>query len=297
MLVLPWNAEASIHYANGDVTTQAGSLMDKHGVHLTLERQDDYAQMLAEQVLFASEVAKGVANPGRGAAFVVIMGDGGPGYFAAAREGMGKLGQELEVIGSLGYSRGEDKCMLPVEVSANPQKARGSLIGAVLRDGDWNVCIKYAADNKIPVNADVKTYDPDAMNFVAVASFTEADEKLIAAANSGACEVRPVVARAKLTGEKRKVCQNGSATWTPGDVKYQTAKADLPSLSNSAPAVATFAKREWAIEFESGKASFKVEASGQFAIGQKTCGSSALMVGNQCRIRVSCRADSGTCLW
>lgn len=233
MLVLPWNAEASLHYANGDATTRPGSLMDKHGVHLTLERQDDYAQMLAEQLLFAAEVAKGVPNPSRGAAFVVIMGDGGPGYFAAAREGMGKLGQQLEVIGSLGYSRGEDKCMLPREVVSNPQKARGSLIGAVLRDGDWNVCIKYAADNKIPVNPDVKTYDPDAMNFVSVASFTEADEKLIAAANSGACEVRPVVANGRLTGEKRKVCQNGSATWTPGDVKLAREVGGLAAVAST----------------------------------------------------------------
>ena len=56
----------------------------------------------------------------------------------------------IDVVGALGYSRGEDKCMLPAEVATDPQKARGSLIGAVLRDGDWNICIKYASDNKIP---------------------------------------------------------------------------------------------------------------------------------------------------
>lgn len=233
MLVLPWNAEASIHYANGDVTTARGSLMDKHGVHLTLERQDDYAQMLAEQVVFAGEVAKGVANPAKGAAFVVIMGDGGPGYFASAKESMGKLGQQLEVIGSLGYSRGEDKCMLPVEVASDPQKARGALIGAVLRDGDWNICMKYAADNRIPVNPDVKTYDPDAMNFVAVGSFAESDEKLIAAANKGACDVRPVVNNGKPSGEKRKVCQNGTATWTPGDVKVAKEVGGLAAVAST----------------------------------------------------------------
>ena len=114
MLVLPWNAETSIHFANGDVVTAPDSLMARHGVKLQLERQDDYAQMVAEQVVFASEVAKGVANPSKGAAFVVIMGDGAPGYFASAQDAMGKLGQQLQIIGSLGYSRGEDKCMLPV---------------------------------------------------------------------------------------------------------------------------------------------------------------------------------------
>lgn len=233
MLVLPWNAESSIHYANGDASTAPGSLMARHGVHLQLERQDDYAQMLAEQLVFAGEVAKGVANPAKGAAFVVIMGDGGPAYFAAARDGMGKLGQQLEVIGSLGYSRGEDKCMLPIDVAADPQKARGALIGAVLRDGDWNICMKYAADNKIPVNPDAKTYDPDAINFVSVGSFSEADERLIAAANHGACEVRPVVTGGKLTGAQRKVCQNGTATWTPGDVKVAREVGGLASVAST----------------------------------------------------------------
>ena len=142
VLVLPWNADAALHYANGDAVTTPGSMMAAHGVHIALERQDDYSQMVAEQAVFAGEIAKGVANPTKGAAFVVIMGDGGPGYFASAKDSFAKLGQQLEVVGSFGYSRGEDKCMLPAAVAGDPQKARGSLIGAVLRDGDWNICMK-----------------------------------------------------------------------------------------------------------------------------------------------------------
>ena len=233
MLVLPWNAEIAIHYANGDVTTAPGSLMARHGVQLTLERQDDYAQMVAEQAVFASEVARGVANPDKGAAFVVIMGDGAPGYMASAKSALDKLGQQLEIVGALGYSRGEDKCMLPAEVTAKPQLARGALIGAVLRDGDWNICMKYAADNKIPVNPDATTYDPDALIFVSVGSFTEADEKLIAAVNAKACEVRPVVSHGKATGEQRRVCQNGTATWTPGDVKVAREVGGLAAVAST----------------------------------------------------------------
>jgi len=231
-LVLPWNAVAGLAYANGGADTSADSLMARHGVHLALERQDDYAQMVAEQALFAGEVASGVARPGKGAAFVVIMGDALPGYAASAKAALDKLGQQIEVVGALGYSRGEDKCMLPAEVATDPQKARGSLIGAVLRDGDWNICIKYAADNRIPVNADPKTYDPDAMNFVSVGAFTEADEKLIAA-SKGACETRPVVSAGKLTGENRRVCQNGTATWTPGDVKVAREVGGLAAVAST----------------------------------------------------------------
>jgi len=231
-LLLPWNAVAGLAFANGDATTAAGSLMARHGVHLALERQDDYAQMVAEQALFASEVAEGIARPTKGAAFVVIMGDALPGYAASAKAALSKMGQQIEVVGALGYSRGEDKCMLPVAVAADPQKARGSLIGAVLRDGDWNICIKYASDNKIPVNADPKTYDPDAMNFVAVGAFTEADEKLIAA-TKGACETRPVVRNGKATGNTQRVCQNGTATWTPGDVKVAREVGGLAAVAST----------------------------------------------------------------
>lgn len=232
VLVLPWNATAAIHYANGDASTAKDSLMAQRGVHLNIERQDDYAQMVAEQALFASEVAAGSNAPAKGAAFVVIMGDALPGYAASAKEALGKMGQQIEVVGALGYSRGEDKCMLPREVAADPQKARGSLIGAVLRDGDWNICVKFAADNKIPVNPDPKTYDPDAMNFVSVSSFTEADEKLIAA-SKGACESRPVVRAGKATGSSQKVCQNGTATWTPGDVKVAREVGGLASVAST----------------------------------------------------------------
>src|SRR4051812_24299991 len=132
-LVLPWNAVAGLAYANGGAATARDSLMAHHGVHLALERQDDYGQMVAEQALFAGEVANGVTYPAKGAAFVVIMGDALPGYAASAKAALARLGQQVEVVGALGYSRGEDKCMLPAEVAADPQKARGSLIGAVLR--------------------------------------------------------------------------------------------------------------------------------------------------------------------
>lgn len=232
VLVIPWNATAALHFANGDASTKPGSLMAKRGVRILLERQDDYAQMVAEQALFAADVAAGVDQPAKGAAFVVIMGDALPGYASSAKAALEKMGQQIEVVGALGYSRGEDKCMLPMAVASDPQKARGALIGAVLRDGDWNVCVKFAADNKIPVNPDVRTYDPDAMNFVSTTSFVEADEKLIAA-SKGACETRPVVSKGKATGENRKVCQNGTATWTPGDVKVAREVGGLASVAST----------------------------------------------------------------
>jgi len=91
---------------------------------------------------------------------------------------------------------------------------------SALGDGDINICVKYAADNGIPINADPKTYDPNAMNFMGTGSFVEADEKFIASAKSnftsgGSCEERKLVG----TGETKTVCVTGTATWTPGDTK------------------------------------------------------------------------------
>ena len=238
VLTIPWNATMGLHYANGAPTTAQGSIMAKHGVNMTIERQDDYAQMLTEQVKFAKAVAAGQANPTEGAAFVIIMGDGYPAYIAGAQEALGKLGQQLQVVGSLGYSRGEDKCMMPANVKADPQKARGTLIGGVKADGDLNICLKYEdiggslrklADNGIPVNADGTTYDPKAMNFVYVDSFVKADDNYIA----GYCETRPVVDGGKKTGETKRVCQNGTATWTPGDVKVATKKGGLVAVAST----------------------------------------------------------------
>ena len=229
LLTIPWNATMGLHYANGGAQTASGSLMDKRGIKLTVERQDDYAQMLAEQVKFAKAVANGDANPSEGAAFVIIMGDGFPAYVAGAQEALGKLGQQIQVVGALGYSRGEDKCMMPANVKADAQKARGVLIGGVKGDGDINICLKWASDNGIPVNADATTYDPNAMNFVYTDSFVKADDNYIA----GYCENRAVVENGKRTGETRRVCQNGTATWTPGDVKVAQKKGGLVSVAST----------------------------------------------------------------
>lgn len=229
LLTIPWNAASGLNFANGGANTAEGSLMQKRGINLLIERQNMYDQMAAEQVKFAEAVAAGEAQPKNGAAFVLIMGDGYPAYVAGLKDALAKLGQEVEVIGAVGYSRGEDKCMLPPEVKADPQKARGMTVGAVLRDGDWNICVKWASDNNIPINPDEKSYDPSALNFVAVDDFVKADDNYIA----GYCETRPVVNGGKATGEKRKICQNGTATWTPGDVKVAMKRGGLVAVAST----------------------------------------------------------------
>ncbi len=228
LLTIPWNGTMSLLYANGGRETMAGSLMEREGVRLTIERQDDYGKMQEAQLKFAEELKKN-SCPSEGAAFTIIMGDGYSAYAAGIMEQMKKLGQSVEVIGSVGASYGEDACMLPHEVSKDPQKARGSLVGAVMRDGDYNLCVVWASQNGIPINPDEKTYDSQAMNFLATDSFTQADEGVI----SGKCEERPVVANGKRTGEVRRVCQNGTATWLPGDENVAKKKGGLAKVAST----------------------------------------------------------------
>jgi OOP family OmpA-OmpF porin len=201
--MLAWNAEAGLAYANGDVNTASDSLIGKRGLKVKLLREDDYSKMIADMAAFAKD-------PNTGIHFAVIMGDGYPGFVKGANEALKPFNQSVEAIGAIGYSRGEDKCI--IDKGADP---RGSLIAGVLGDGDINICIKYASDNGIPINSDPKTYDPKAMNFVGVSAFTDADEKFIAGASDRGHKI------------------NGTATWTPGDVKVAEKRGNIKVLAST----------------------------------------------------------------
>jgi outer membrane protein OmpA-like peptidoglycan-associated protein len=212
--ILAWNAQAGLPYANGGVDTAPDSLMAKRGLKVTLTRQDMYDQMQANLAAFAKD-------PKTGTHMAVIMGDGYPAFAIGANTALKPFNQNVVVIGSLGYSRGEDKCVVDDKLSS----LRGAVVAGVLGDGDINICIKKAADDGIPVNANPKTYDPGALNFVGTKDFVEADEKFIA----GACDDR----KNTVTGKTEKVCVNGSATWTPGDVKLAQKRGHIKVMAST----------------------------------------------------------------
>jgi outer membrane protein OmpA-like peptidoglycan-associated protein len=197
---LPWNANSGALYA------QAAGLYKARGLNVEFVREDDYAKMIADMGKFAKD-------PDQGVHFVFIMADGFPAYANGANAALKPFGTSAENIGGIGYSRGEDKCII-----ADGADVRGSLIAGYLGDGDINICVKFAADNGIPINSDPKTYMPNGMNFLGVGSFVEADQKFIVSMQGGFKTGASCVELRNLdTGKMQSVCVNGTATWTPGD--------------------------------------------------------------------------------
>lgn len=104
--------------------------------------------------------------------------------------------------------------MGPASWKSNPKNALGGLVAAAPREGDWNIVIKWARDNNLPVNPSEGTWSQDALNFFFASTYTDAAQKYV----EGYCEDRPIVKDGKLTKEKKRVCIDAVATWTPGDV-------------------------------------------------------------------------------
>lgn len=223
-----WNSQLGMHYAVGGNRTMKGSLMEKHGVNIQLTRQDDTVKMQEELLACAKELKDGAQQCSTGANAVIIMGDGVGPFAAGINPQLEKLGKEytLAVIGSTGYSRGEDCFMAPPEVKRDPKTAKGLLISGVLRDGDWNIALKWAGDNGIKNNPDEKTWDPDAINWISSADYLKAAEDYV----SGRCESRKVVKDGKLTSETKEVCVGATVTWTPGDVTVVKNKGGLVKI-------------------------------------------------------------------
>jgi len=224
-LVWAWNSQMGWMFANGGPIATRGSLMCERGVNLHLTRQDDAEQMKAELLELATRIKAGEREPSRGAHFVAIMGDGAAQFFASLNPLLAKLGPEYraEVVASAGYSRGEDKFMGLPAWKQSPENARGAYIAGYLKDGDWNIALKWAGDNGICNNPDEKSYDPHCLNWAGAKDYLDAAQKYV----SGYCAELPVKGK---PSEHAHVCVNGVVTWTPGDVVVAEQRGGLVSI-------------------------------------------------------------------
>lgn len=218
-----WNAQQGIIVANGGPKTTKGSLMEKNGVNLEIIRQDWLSELRNLQLKAIEDFDGGQDYTKAGVQGIMIMGDGVPFYISSVQQAINdKYGEgkyQLQAVGAVGLSYGEDKLIGPPSWKMNPQTMKGALISTVIGDGDWVVAVNYASANGLKVNPDPSTYDPDAVNFVAAANddYVEAAKDLIKSQTSGYTVSLKEVKDGKLTGKNVSRKVDGCATWTPGD--------------------------------------------------------------------------------
>jgi len=227
-LVWAWNAQLGWMFANGGPQATTDSLMCERGVNLKLSRQDDAEQMKAELLKLATGLKNGESEPKEGAHFVAIMGDGAAQFFASLNPTLRRLGPEYRatVVASAGYSRGEDKFMGLPAWKKDPEQARGAYIAGYLKDGDWNIALKWAGDNGICNNPDEKSYDPHCLNWAGAKDYLDAAQKYVA----HYCVDLPIKGKPAQNGH---VCVNGVVTWTPGDVVVAEKRGGLVSIAST----------------------------------------------------------------
>jgi len=226
-----WNSQMGLMFATGGKQATEGSLMCKHGVNLKFIREDDAGKMQEALIAFANDLKNGDPNPSKGAHFVAIMGDGSAAFLKGLNDTLKRLGPDYtaKVVGSAGYSRGEDKFMGLPEWKQDPASSKGGLVSGYLRDGDWNIAQKWLGDNGLCNNPDERTWDPNCLNWVAASDYIDAAQKYVA----GYCEDRAVVQNGRRTGDTKKVCVNGVVTWTPGDVTVAQKRGGLVSIAST----------------------------------------------------------------
>ncbi len=220
-----WNATSGIIVANGGPKTTKGSLMEKNGVNLEIIRQDWLTELRNMQMNFIEEFDKGTAFPtsDKSAFGIMIMGDGAPFYISSAQKSLdekyGKDKYHVQVMGAIGMSYGEDKLIGPPSWKSNPQTMKGSVISAVLGDGDWVTTVNYCFANGLKVNPDPSTYDADAVNIYPSENddYIKSAEELIKSQTTGWTVPLKEVSNGKLTGKSVNRKIDGCATWTPGD--------------------------------------------------------------------------------
>lgn len=256
-----WNAQSGIIVSNGGPKTTKGSLMEKNGVNLEIIRQDWLSELRNMQMKFIEEYDRGEDFPDadKSAFAIMMMGDGAPFYISTMQQSLddkfGKDKYHIQVVGAVGLSYGEDKLIGPPSWKVDPKSMKGSLISAVLGDGDWVTAVNYAFANGIKVNPDVNTYDPDAVNFYPSQDddYIKSAEELIKSQQAGWTVPLKEVKNGKLTGKTINKKVDGCATWTPGDKMVfdkLNGFTDIVSTRefNNQMATTVIAVKEWAVE-------------------------------------------------
>jgi OOP family OmpA-OmpF porin len=221
--VWAWNAQIACVNAIGGPQTTTGSAFARRQIRATIRRQDDTQQMANDLAAYSKAYAAGDKNPTVGVNAVAIMGSQAGGFLESLNQILAQYQDAGEIVYVCGRSDGEDALMGPASWKQNPQAARGGVVSQVPMEGDADITKKWAKDNGLKYNADEKTYDPDAINVMPAGTYIESAQRYV----SDYCETRPVVRAGRQTGEQKRICIDGVASWTPADVTVATGRGGL----------------------------------------------------------------------
>ena len=224
--IMAWQSQNSIALATGGKQTTQGSLFDANHIDATLIRSDDCAKSCAELVKFTNAYK---TNPNTPGVFITFMGSGIASYITGISNAVKDLGPEYQPVAFLttGKSYGEDQVIGDIKYKKDKQLLKGAVIVGYRMDGDLDLALKLCGDNKILVNADETTYDPEALNLMYCSDFLDAAVKY----NNMYSETRHIVKNGKTTGRDTTITADLCATWTPGDVNAQQGRGGVTIIS------------------------------------------------------------------
>jgi hypothetical protein len=121
-----WNAMMGWLYSNGGSLTTKGSIGEKYGVCLQFNRQDDTTIMKNDLVACANELTNST-DCSSGQQFVTIMADGAGQFLAGYNAVVQKSCPDCtgEIVGTTGFSRGEDALWGPASWKSHQEMVIG----------------------------------------------------------------------------------------------------------------------------------------------------------------------------
>lgn len=260
-----WSGNITFHYAFGgapagtDPTgnikifgTSEGSFMDKYGVKVRWKRMDDTGPML-EQISSFAHAYKNDPHTKMGIHGFTIMGDGAGVAITGPNQLLEKeLGPDyiIQAVDFFGASNGEDGMWGPPEWVDNPQLALGSIIAVVSTGdvGDFNVVAIWCDNNKLVINMDQTTYDPDAVNIMNPATYIDTGIKFA----SRTPDTRHYTI---VNGQRIKKTTvhaiDAYCSWTPVDYDVAKVRQDVVKIYSTADntnqmACTLFVIKKWA---------------------------------------------------
>ena len=224
---MQWESQFPWLLANGGSSTTKGSLMEQAGIKLTITRQDNCMSGIADIVKCATDY-KTNKNTTEGLHMYNVMADGVGSFLANLTPQLASLGSDYRPVilpYFAGKSYGADAVWIPrtwVESTEDGKfsiikdSLRGCVISTVAKDGDWNIVVNLSSITQIPMNWNIGTYDPTAINIHNVSDYQLAADAAIADQGRGLLETLSLKKGSGVSG-KKEVRVRAFSSWSPED--------------------------------------------------------------------------------